>query len=155
MTDINDDDISCEYCNIGFTGLYLRAIQQKVFNTKDGHLDLHCVWRKIPDKSDGCSLDKVWCCEYCYIDPGRGQIVYETKQMRLKLTVATVDAEQMNRQKWIEDYNNSLPQKVINGEFGEMTIAIGGIYDGEAELYEFDNHPSPRIIAELEKNKKR
>jgi hypothetical protein len=59
------------------------------------------------------------------------------------------------RMKWIEDYNNSLPQEVINGEFGEMTIAIGGIYDGEAELYQFDNVPSPRIIAELEKNKKK
>jgi len=91
MTDINDDDISCEYCNIGFTGLYLRAIQQKVFNTKDGHLD--CVWRKIEDRSDG-TLNKVWCCEPCYTDPddgADGQIIYEIKQMRLKFTVATVD----------------------------------------------------------------
>jgi uncharacterized protein with PIN domain len=63
MTDINDDEIRCEYCDMGFTG------------HSDG------VWRKIEDRSDG-TLNKVWCCEPCYTDPddgADGQIVYETK----------------------------------------------------------------------------
>ena len=62
----------------------------------------------------------------------------------------TLTMEQEQRRKWIDEYNNSLPQKVINGEFGVMSVAIGGIYDGEAELYEFDNSPSPRILKLLQ-----
>ena len=62
----------------------------------------------------------------------------------------TLTMEQEQRRKWVDEYNNSLPQKVINGEFGVMSVAIGGIYDGEAELYEFDNSPSPRILKLLQ-----
>lgn len=59
----------------------------------------------------------------------------------------TLTMEQEQRRKWVDEYNNSLPQKKwFDTEFDEeMTIAIGGIYDGEAELYEFDNRPSTRI----------
>jgi hypothetical protein len=64
----------------------------------------------------------------------------------------TLTMEQKQRGKWIDEYNNSLPQKKwFDTEFDEeVSVAIGGIYDGEAELYEFDNVPSPRILFVLQ-----
>ena len=65
------------------------------------------------------------------------------------------ELRQTIRGKWINKYNASLPQKIYyHEEFGEMTIAIGGIYDGEWELYQFDNHMSNRIKRELKKEGK-
>ena len=55
------------------------------------------------------------------------------------------------RGRWIDKYNASLPQKITETEFGDMTVAIGGIYDGEQELYQFDNVMSARIKRELER----
>ena len=56
--------------------------------------------------------------------------------------------EQEQRRKWVDEYNNSLPQKKwFDAEFDEeMTIAIGGIYDSEYTNFVFDNYPSPRIL---------
>jgi|TARA_R110000787_G_C13272734_1_gene431649 hypothetical protein len=58
------------------------------------------------------------------------------------------------RGKWIKDYNASLPQRIEDTEFGEMSFAIGGIYDGEWELYHFDNVMSQRIKRLLKKEGK-
>ena len=66
------------------------------------------------------------------------------------------ELRQTIRGKWINEYNASLPQNIhYCEEFGEMTIAIGGIYDGEWELYQYDNHMSNRIKRELKKEGKR
>ena len=66
------------------------------------------------------------------------------------------ELRQTIRGKWINGYNASLPQKIhYCEEFGEITIAIGGIYDGEDELYQFDNVMSHRIKRELEKEGKK
>lgn len=53
-----------------------------------------------------------------------------------------MNKRQINRQKWVDDYNNSLPQKKwYDNEFQiEMSIAIGGIYDSEYMEYVFENH---------------
>ena len=60
----------------------------------------------------------------------------------------TLTMEQEQRSKWVDEYNNSLPQKKwYCAEFDEeMTIAIGGIYDSEYMNFVFDNYPSPRIL---------
>ena len=51
------------------------------------------------------------------------------------------------RTKWVEDYNNSLPQrKWYDEEFEcDMTMGIGGIYDSEYMNFIYDNIQSPRI----------
>jgi len=51
------------------------------------------------------------------------------------------------RKKWVDDYNNSLPQdKWYCKEFEEeMSIAIGGIYDSEYMNFVYDNIQSNRI----------
>jgi len=68
--------------------------------------------------------------------------------------------EEINqRRKWVEDYNNSLPQvKHYDEEFEtELSVAVGGIYDSEYMNYVFDNIESKRIkdIKDLLKNQKR
>ena len=54
---------------------------------------------------------------------------------------------QLERQRWVDEYNNSLPQKKwYDNEFEEdMSIAIGGIYDSEYDEYVFANVASMRI----------
>lgn len=51
------------------------------------------------------------------------------------------------RKKWVEDYNNSLPQvKTYWKEFDtETSIGVGGIYDSEYMNYVFDGIETPRI----------
>jgi len=69
------------------------------------------------------------------------------------------DEEIDQRRKWVEDYNNSLPQvKHYDEEFKtELIVAVGGIYDSEYMNYVFDNIESKRIkdIKDLLKNQKR
>jgi len=57
------------------------------------------------------------------------------------------DEEIDQRRKWVEDYNNSLPQvKHYMEEFEtELIVAVGGIYDSEYMNYVFDNIESKRI----------
>ena len=55
--------------------------------------------------------------------------------------------EQLERERWVQQYNASLPQKKwFCKEFGEeITIAVGGIHDSEYMNYVYDNFPSARI----------
>jgi hypothetical protein len=48
---------------------------------------------------------------------------------------------ELNRRNWVEQYNNSLPQKKwFDEEFQiEMSMGIGGIYDSEYMEYIFNN----------------
>lgn len=59
----------------------------------------------------------------------------------------------LKRRKWVEDYNNSLPQKKwFDTEFEkEMSIGIGGIYDSEYMNFIYDNIKSKRIRELLKK----
>ena len=54
---------------------------------------------------------------------------------------------QLRRRKWVEDYNNSLPQQSwYCGEFEcEIITGIGGIYDSEYMNFVFDGIQSRRI----------
>lgn len=76
----------------------------------------------MTDKDD----DEYLCCENC-------KEVKEDKERQ--------------RRKWVEDYNNSLPQvKTYWEEFEtETSIGVGGIYDSEYMNYVFDGIESPRI----------
>lgn len=52
----------------------------------------------------------------------------------------------IQRQKWVEEYNNSLPQEIHYDSDGEeFSVAIGGIYDSEYMNYVCDNIASKRI----------
>jgi hypothetical protein len=55
--------------------------------------------------------------------------------------------QELNRRKWVEEYNNSLPQiTYYDEEFGEyFTYAKGGIYDSEYMCYVYENFSSRRI----------
>lgn len=55
--------------------------------------------------------------------------------------------KERQRRKWVEDYNNSLPQvKTYWEEFEtETSIGVGGIYDSEYMNYVFDGIETPRI----------
>ena len=51
-----------------------------------------------------------------------------------------MNKRQINRQKWVDDYNNSLPQEIYYDSDGEEnTIGIGGIHCSEYMSYVFDN----------------
>jgi len=67
-----------------------------------------------------------------------------------------ITEEELQREKWVEDYNKSLPQvKTYLEEFEtEISIGVGGIYDSEYMNYVFDNIESPRI-KEIKKQKNR
>ena len=138
------ETLYCEECKFGGRAFEIR---EKLFcspSCGNKHFDLHLgdedYWENDEDEEEDED-------EYEDETDEEDEEEYEEEEERYWREVNI-------RKKWIEDYNNSLPQKVIDGEFGEVTIAIGGIYDGEAEMYEFDNRPSPRISAELEKNVK-
>ena len=72
---------------------------------------------------------------------------------------ASPHEKEKKREKWVHDYNNSLPQeKWFAAEFDiEMTIAIGGIYDSEHMNFVFGGLASPRIkrVLGARKQKKR
>ena len=52
-----------------------------------------------------------------------------------------MDELQLEREKWADEYNNSLPIKkwYCKESKVEMSIAIGGIYDSEYMCYVFEN----------------
>ena len=56
---------------------------------------------------------------------------------------------QLEREKWVKDHNNSLPQETWYDSDGEVggTFGIYGIYDSEYMNYVFDNIESRRIKA--------
>jgi hypothetical protein len=48
--------------------------------------------------------------------------------------------EQNEREKWVEEYNNSLPQEIYYDSDGEeLTIGIGGIHCSERHCYVYEN----------------
>lgn len=55
--------------------------------------------------------------------------------------------KQKEREDWVKEYNNSLPQREwYDEEFDTLIISgIGGIYDSEYMNYVYDNIQSKRI----------
>ena len=62
------------------------------------------------------------------------------------------DDDVLERRRWVECYNNSLPQKKwFDVEFQcDMSIGIGGIYDSEYMNFVYQNIQSNRIKKLLE-----
>ena len=63
------------------------------------------------------------------------------------MLIYIMNKHQLRRQKWIEDYNNSLPQQSFYDEEIECEIitGIGGIYDSEEMNFIFYGIQSRRI----------
>jgi hypothetical protein len=67
-----------------------------------------------------------------------------------------IGKRQLARQKWLDEYNNSLPQKKwYCEEFQqEYSIAIGGIYDSEYDEYMWANVDIYGRIERIKKQQK-
>jgi len=66
-------------------------------------------------------------------------------ELKNVLSLSTFN-ELNEKKKFIQEYNDSLPQQTSYDSDGEeQTFAIGGIYDSEQMCYLFENIESPRI----------
>jgi hypothetical protein len=93
-----------------------------------GVCDEYILKEELLDMTDE-EGDEYLCCENCK----------EKKEEK--------EEEELQRKKWVEDYNKSLPQiKTYWAEFEtETSIGVGGIYDSEYMNYVYGGIETPRI----------
>jgi len=152
----NPDDKAWEFSSLWFfdinleQGWYMPVFKSGVNTSSCLAMEMCGMDREDEDEEDNTKTLE----ELLDYAPNRNQKSKDQIKRILLLKRTTMEsADIMERRKWVEDYNNSLPQKKwFDTEFEkEMSIGIGGIYDSEYMNFIYDNIKSKRIEELLKK----
>ena len=94
-------------------------------------------FKNVANERMNDEVDKI--CNYCNVNTANGK---DADLLECDSCMKGREA----RSKWVDNYNNSLPQqKYYDSDEEEHSAAVGGIYDSEEMNFVHDNLPSRRI----------